>query len=273
MTQKGAQAPFRINFIALGSAHNVDIQARVNSCDAPYARKRTQQRLAVVGLGESSLYAINELREWDGDIWAINGAAAWLADKGIVSTMVTVDPLPFPDFAFHGISSALFASCADPSAFEQMRDRVEKFDMIEHSDTGVIGSCTTATRMPALAVSLGYTDVTFFGCEGSFTKRNHVDSERTYPEQLIINADGVDYVSVPEFVLQAQSLASVMREWPDIFKEKSGGLLRGMILDQNWSVVAVSSALKGQIEEISGSHGLYEMSYQFNKEHGNATTL
>lgn len=261
MTEKGAQAPFRINFIALGSAHDVDMQARIQACDAPYARPRTQKRLAVVGLGDSASRSINELREWNGDIWAINGAAAWLASQGIVSTMVTVDPLPFPDSAFDGISSALFASCADPKAFEVMRDRVEKFDMSEHADDGVIGGCTTATRMPALAIALGYTDITFFGCEGSFTNRNHVDSHRDYPEQLFIRAGGHDYRSVPEFVLQAQSLASLMREWPDIFKEKSGGLLSGMIADPNWSVVAVSQALKEQIEQISGSHGLYEVPY------------
>lgn len=261
MTQKGAQAPFRINFIALGSAHDVDMQARIKACDAPYARPRTEQRLAVVGLGDSASRAINELREWDGDIWAINGAAAWLASQGIVSTMVTVDPLPFPDSAFDGISSALFASCADPKAFELMRDRVEKFDMSEHADDGVFGGCTTATRMPALAIQLGYTDITFFGCEGSFTDRNHVDSHRDYPEQLFIRAGGTDYRSVPEFVLQAQSLSALISEWPDIFKEKSGGLLRAMVKNKDWSVVAVSASLKCQIEKVSGSYGLYETQY------------
>lgn len=261
MTEGGAQAPFRINFIALGSAADVDLIARARNCPAPYVKPRTVGRLAVVGLGPSLFSWIEELREWDGDIWAINGAASWLAKHNIDSTMITVDPKVLDVSDFEGVSSAIFASCAHPQAFETMRGKVEKFDMSDHIEGGIIGGCSTASRMPALAISIGYTEVTFYGCEGSFAERNYVNSARNFQPQLVIRADGRDYRTVPEFVLQSQSLAEIISEWPDIFKEKSGGLLRGMIRDPQWSVVAVSGELKEQIEMVSGRQGLYETTY------------
>lgn len=260
---EGGESPhFRINFVAIGCMPLDLLIERAKHCDAPYAKPQTNTRLAVVGLGDSAKDAIKDLMSWDGEIWAINGAASWLAANGIHTTMITVDPQKFPAGAFDGVESALFASCADPEAFDVMRGKVEKFDLCEHVDGGIIGGCTTASRIPALAIGLGFKEVTFFGCEGSFVGLDHLNFDTGDDCQLIVKAGGVEYKTMPEWILQCESLVHLLAEWPEIFKERCGGLLRAMLNDPNWSVAAVSAKLKEQIEKVSGPCGLYEVPYQ-----------
>lgn len=258
----GEIPPFRINFIALGCAPHDLLVERAKACSAPYVKPRNSARLAVVGLGDSAKEALPDLLTWDGDIWAVNGAASWLASNGICATMVTVDPQKFVAGSFDGVESAIFASCADPEAFSAMHGRVEKFDLCEHADNGVVGGCTTASRIPALAIGLGFKEVTFFGCEGSFVGSDHLNFNTGNDGQLIVKAGDFEYKTMPEWILQCQSLAHLIAEWPEIFKERCGGLLRGMLNDPNWSVVAVSATIKEQIETVSGACGLYEVPYQ-----------
>lgn len=257
--------PFRVKIVGKCIESIDTLKANAESClglariekQVPHGRK-----LAVVGGGLSTLDHLDELRNFDGDIWAINNTAAWLIERGIKATLFTVDPAPVDEFDLTGVDSALIATCCHPSLREAIRN-VRLFDIKETDATGHIGGSSSSTRTPLVAVFLGYTDITYYGCEGSFLiDRDHVDRHEGDRPLLIVKAGGVEYLTRPDYMVQAEDLAAVMRMAPDIFKNRSGGLLQAMLeYPDEWEVVAVSALMKENIESYSGKCGLYETSY------------
>jgi hypothetical protein len=135
--------------------------------------------------------------------------------------------------------------------------------------SGLFGGSTTAASMPVLSGILGYKDVTYFGCESSFIDRDHAYLNENREHQLIVRAAGVDYRTTPPFLVQAQELANILREFPQVYKEQSGGLLRALIAHDDWSIAAVSKALKEHLEDVNGKDGLYEDKYEWSPNGGN----
>lgn len=262
--EKGGKPPFRIDFIPLGSATIETLKKNQKYCeDVPYVtRKTSNTRLAVVGSGGSIESKLEQLKSFDGDIWAINGACSWLAKKGIDSSLITVDSSQFTDYMLVDVKSAILASCAHPSGFDALKGKVEKFDLCEYSENGISGGCTTASRVPALAIYLGYTEITWFGCEGSYTDKDHVYGHYGKEELIIVKVGDNKYKTTPEMLLQCLSIAQLITAWPEIFKEQSGGLLNAIVNDNDtWEIIAVSEKVKEKIEEKSGKCGLYETPY------------
>jgi hypothetical protein len=251
--------PFRISF-----APYVDISddRLAGNLEAAKGYERVQRGVhahpvAVVGGGASLLDHLDELKGWPGEIWAVNSMADWLGARGIKATLFSVDPAWIEVKA----QSALLASCCHPCMFE--REDLRVFDMLEHADGGIIGGVTTAARAPALAVKLGYPGVAFFGCDSSFADLSHLSHNdyADYP-MLIVRANGSDYKTIPDFVMQAESLAQLIRTFPDYFVCKSDGLLPAMVADEQWTTVAVSAALKQKLIETNGDSGMYDEPYR-----------
>lgn len=220
------------------------------------------RKLAVVGAGPLVVHDLEELRAWDGDIWAINSAARWLANNGVACTLVSIDPLELPgDFP---VDRALLATCCHPGTFEKLKHaNVTVFNLCETHEDGLAGGCTTALRTPALAFHQGYLDVSYFGCEGSYEgDRDHVDYHNGEAQELIIRAGGKDYRIETGLLVQCQDFATLFATFPDVFKCRSGGLLKAMMEHPDtWSVVAVSAAMKAHLEKVNGQHGIYEKAY------------
>lgn len=259
--------PFRIAFVAVGCGSDEINKRHMEACErVPYVQPKRRGKLAVVGSGPSVAQHLEELKEWGGDIWAINGAAAYLAANGIKSTLLSVDPSPWATWMFNGVEKALFASCVHPMAFEYFAGNVEKFDLVEHSINGITGGCTTAARVPHLSVAVGYSDVTFYGCEGSFEDQDHVNENVGDPEQIVIKADGELYRTRPEYLMQSENIAECMHAFPTVFKEKCGGLLRAILHDPKWEIVAVSEKMKEKLEATNGACGLYDEKFNFERK-------
>lgn len=210
------------------------------------------RKLAVVGSGPSIRDHVEDLRAFDGDIWAVNYTASWLAGQGIRSTMITVDGLPFDPRVRNGVERAIVASCVHPDTPGYFTD-VRQFHLVEHDPDGIQGGTTTACRAQFLAIHQGYHDVTFYGCESSFSDRDHVDRHEAPEEQIIIKADGKLYRTTPQLMVQADDLSGFIVGFPSVFRERSGGLLAAMVADPWWGVEAVSDALKQHLIEINGS--------------------
>jgi hypothetical protein len=192
--------------------------------------KANFKRLAVIGGGPSAANHIDELKSFDGDVWAINGAWAWARDNGIKATFFAVDPHPIVAQWAEGVEKALLEVSCDPSVFEVLRAaEVATFECGEGpSHIRAYGS--TSSAAPHLAVRMGYREVTFYGCEGCYLPgRTHTYMDEEREEELLIHIADKYYLTAPDYYLQTQALAAFMREEPGFMKEQSGGLLRALI--------------------------------------------
>lgn len=190
-------------------------------------------RLAVVGGGPSINSHIDELKAWDGDIWAINGAFGWCDSRGIDAVFLAVDPHPIVAKWARGARRALLETRCDPSAFDELKDAdVYLFDI--GTEGGIAARGSTATAAPHLAIRMGYREVTFFGCESSYPPgASHAYRDEAREDQLIVEVGGVDYLTAPDFHIQAEELSNYIRQIPEFLKERSGGLLRAMLEHPN----------------------------------------
>lgn len=212
-----------------------------------------ERKLAIIGGGPSVQSKLHRLRRWDGDIWAINATVGYLQRKGIKSTLVTVDPkvLDAADFNEHlGAQDALLGACCDPALFRAYAGKVRAFYTRPNAQAPFVasGANTTVTRLPLVAHNLGYKDVTFFGCEGSYRDTSHVGENRRGDKRLYILAGGVRYCTEPYMLVQDQWLADLIARFPANCKEESGGLLRAMIRHPDWTVIGVSDSMKNHLE-------------------------
>ena len=238
-------------------AHERYVQAR-NIPLVPESLVHTR-KLAIVGGGPSIRTKLNKLRKWKGDIWAINATVGYLLSKGIRSTLVSVDPciLTADDFRLHqGAERALLAACCDPALFNAYVGRVQAFYTRDNPLAPFVahGGNTTATRLPLLAIKMGYEDITFFGCEGSYAETSHVHENRRSDKRIYILAGGVRYCTEPHMMLQDEWLAGLLTKYPDKVKEQSGGLLRAMCRHPDWTVLGVSDAMKTHLESSFMQH-------------------
>lgn len=249
--------PFRVKFKTLACVDEAQFLRNIEHAKRypRPVRGEHDHPVAVCGGGPSLADHLHELRHWPGDIWAINHTADWLLDRGIDCTLFAVDPLIKSSTA----AKRLLAASCDPELFTA---QAECFDLIETDPEGVPGGSTAAGRTPGLALRLGYPGVVFYGCESSFKDRDHVDRDEALKEALIVRANGRDFKTYPEFMMQAETLSDVIRLAPEVFVSKSGGLLDAMVADQEWEVVAVSDAMKASLIAMNGDCGLYDAPYK-----------
>ncbi len=208
--------------------------------------------LAVVGGGPSFPDHLEELRAMPAeDVWAINGTAKALRRLGVESTAVTVDPTPDPalqEKLYDGIGQALFASSCAPGLFAMYEGRCRMFHMDHWGDEGIRakGNATSASRLHFPAFVLGYSDISFFGCEGSCTESGHTHGYYHNSDDpndaftMTVEVEGVRYTTRTDLVMQGDFLAGLIREFPTVFKDRSGGLLAAMYEHPDtWSFVDI----------------------------------
>ena len=124
-----------------------------------------------------------------------------------------------------------------------------------------IGGSTAVTSSICLTVSMGYREIHYFGCEGSFAETDHIDRNDNPSKQLIVRAGGVDYRTDPQMYLQCQEMETTFRKFPHVFKNRSGGLLQAMSDHPGWAVVAVNAAFRAQLEIENDRTDMFDNSY------------
>lgn len=200
--------------------------------------------LAVVGGGPSVKEHLDELRTWPGDIWAINGACSWLRSCGIESTLLTVDPLPILAEKVAGAKKAILCTRCHPSVFAVLSEAdVRIFDLAQDRPGGIHASCASVLCVPDLATDLGFKDIFFFGCEGSFQASTHLYMNDPQDFRFVVECGGVEYMTLPELYVCTEQLAEMLRMFPKHLKERSGGLLGAMVRNAEHDIVKVSRAL------------------------------
>jgi hypothetical protein len=204
-------------------------------------------KLAVVGGGPSVKDHIQELRDWDGDVWAVNGAYQWCEDNGIDAAFFSVDSMPDLAPLIGNAPRVYLASVCDPAAFDAAEHSVRR---VFHIGPGkLLTGATSATAAAALAPRLDYQSATFFGCEGSYGKTlTHVYAGGIQsPWRVLLRCAGEEINTDAGFLMQAEFLSAVIRAAPSFYSERSGGLLAAMTKDPDYDVIAMSPALTANV--------------------------
>jgi len=226
----------------------------------------TKGRCAVVGGGVGVKNYLDKLRNFNGDIYAINDAAKYLSDNGIKCCMYSIDGSKVPYKKGKNCTTALFSRRVHKIQLKRFRKKnVRVFEMFEEDkENGVEGGVSALCRAPHVFIKMGYIGVDFYGCEGSFHDESHNtgNHDDAHSTKLIITADGVDYMTSAAFLLQNQYMVPVFldKQLSKYLTYHGGGLLRAMMEHPDtWSVSAVSDAIKEQ----SIAHGTNPFSDQY----------
>lgn len=198
--------------------------------------------VAVVGGGHSLAGHLDELRAWPGPIWAINQTFMWLKERGVKAVFITADPKPQPWLRFEPGDQALVCLHASAELYAQLQSaKVRTYEMGEGS---VESGPTTATACPSLAFQMGHHAISFFGCDSSFADDGvtHVFDGPRAPDEILVACNGSEFLTKPEFMMQADYLAMFCRELGNCHN-RSGGLLAAMVASPARQVVGVAESM------------------------------
>lgn len=189
---------------------------------------RGSGRLAVVGGGPSINDHIEELQNWDGQIWAVNGTINWCKDHGIDAWFYTADSSPAELWPHNltRITKAVVVPDCSPSMIEHLKRLGAEITLSAPLESGP----TSVNASDFLAIAAGYSHVTYFGAEGSFLPSGtHGFAAYAVPDWVEAVVGGEHFRTKAEFISQSIMLANTINAFPTIYAEKSGGLLRAMI--------------------------------------------
>lgn len=187
---------------------------------------RGSGRLAVVGGGPSIRRHIEELKAWEGAIWAVNGSINWCLDHGIDAWFYTIDAAPASRWFYplDRIKRAAIAIDCDPGMFALLKDA--EVTTLPCAD----GGPTSANSADWMSIEAGYHGgVTFFGCESSFEETTHAFASPPIEGWITVQVGGKEYRTKPELLEQARIMSEVIRAVPSFYSERSGGLLAAMV--------------------------------------------
>lgn len=205
---------------------------------------RGSGRLAIVGGGNSINDHIEELRAWDGTIWAVNGSINWCLDHGIDAAFFTVDAQSaevWPYDLSRVKRAALSIDCA-PSMFAALINAA--VTTLPEPD----GGPTSANSADLISLQVGYVGVTYFGCEGNFLDTTHAYKTCQIEQWIIVEVGGRRFRTKPEFLEQSRIMAEVIRALPDFYSERSGGLLRAMVEHgMQYELIDISEAVADKL--------------------------
>jgi hypothetical protein len=211
---------------------------------------------AIVGGGPGLKSRLEILRDWDGDIFAINDTARYLSRQGIPCYLYAIDGTEVPFKIGPLVKGAVFASRVNRIQFKQFKRKdVRIFHMADDGEGGIEGGPTAVCRTPHLFLKMGYKAVFFFGCEGCFYDKSHAGDiseatkEAARANMMVVTVGGVDYLTNAALLMQNEYMMGVINKYPQFLINASGGLLEAMIKDpEGWSVTAITDNLKRQYE-------------------------
>lgn len=198
--------------------------------------------LAVVGGGASINNHIDTLKNWQGDVWAINGAWRWCRDNGIDAVFCSVDPHPIVAKWAEGAKRAMLATQCHPEAFDVLKGA----DLITF-ETGTevkAAAGTTASTLIYAGILTHHSSVTLFGCESCYLpNKTHAYQKEDHPNQIVVACGEGFYLTGADFYVQARAMADIINSLDGYVKEESGGLLRAFINNPKHWVAWVSESL------------------------------
>lgn len=213
---------------------------------------RGSGRLAVVGGGPSVSEHIEELRNFDGTVWAVNGAINWCMDHGIDAWFYTADAAPMANWTYDlsRVKRAALAPDCSPELVRYLIERAAHVTLTPPVESGP----TSANATDFISLKAGYRHMTYFGCEGSFADGHQTHAFESFPVEdwLEVVIGGEHYRTKAEFISQSIMLSNTLRAFPAYYSEKSGGLLRAMIEHgPEYDVDMVSNSLFAKLKDAA----------------------
>jgi hypothetical protein len=234
----------KINFTPVCPVHSETIEQNerfAKSLGYPRLGVAETPRLAVIGGGPSINELVDEIRDFDGDIWAINGAFKWCYDRRIKASFFSIDPREKVRELCAGAEHAVLSMGCDRSVFLELRDYWDaSIEAVRIGGDGIASGPTTATAAPHIAALRGYKEVVFYGCESSYGELTHAYGGAENDFNFIkVLCNGHEFMTAPCMVMQVEMLSEMIREVPSVFKERSGGLLAAAVQSPEIDVLAV----------------------------------
>ena len=209
--------------------------------------KPIEGKVAVVAGGPSVKDSLEELRNFDGYLIAINGTHNWLIENDIVpDACIIVDAKPTVTDLFknpHKDTTYLVASNCDPSLFDALEDyKVILWHVAKEEESkgsiAIVAGPSAVTAAPTLLYVRGDRDVHFYGADSSLSAvDSHVYSSGNVgtvgKERLQVLVGGEVYMSTGAFVLQATSLWELNEVLKDVKMTIHGYGLAKAIFDNN----------------------------------------
>lgn len=89
----------------------------------------------------------------------------------------------------------------------------------------------------------GWSEVSLYGCDGSYGDTTHADENQHQPNQMLVRCAGTLFRTNPQMILQSEALASIGTAAPSFLRDCSGGLLGALIASGgDWELVEWDSA-------------------------------
>ena len=203
-------------------------------------------RLAVVGGSHDLEDFVDELKCFDGEIWAINGAYAWCKSVGVCAIFYAIDPSVFLSPLVDDVHKAILADTVHQEVFDKLGSRVAEIawtgpDAIKHSTTA-------AATAPMIAAERGHNHVTFYGCQSDFDISNTHVYKNDELANIWLRCGDVEYVSCPQFIMQAEFLAELARGLPNGIEVKGKGFLSTLIEQGSYEVTHVTRSMNDSLE-------------------------
>lgn len=200
-----------------------------------------KSRLAVVGGGPDLFRFVDELKCFDGEIWAINGAYNWCKASGIDAVFYAVDPsfrlLPLVRI----VHKAVLADTVHEAVFNSLGAKV--VEIAWTGPRGIKHGTTAAATAPMVAAERGHKHVTFYGCQSSFlADKTHIYKNDKL-SKIWIKCGGIGYVSCPQFIMQAELLAGLVRGLPKGIAVRGQGFLSSLIEHGTFEVTHVTRSV------------------------------
>jgi hypothetical protein len=193
----------------------------------PWCVKRAPRdgKIAIVASGPSAAECVDILKDWDGEIWGINGAFAWLLQRGIKATgFIGLDPEPMlkdylinlPDVAYY------LGSQVHPDVFDHLKDKNVRLWFPADSQVKfpfgavpIYGGTTCLGRAPNLAYLLGWREAHIMGGDSSFTAKSHVytDAGELPGGVFPIDFQGKTFLTTRQMLQQACDFTEQLVEW------------------------------------------------------------
>lgn len=194
----------------------------------------------------------DDIRQWNGDIWAINGAWQWCHGNGIDATFYRIDPeVGACENAMLGnVRKAVLADMVEPGTFDALI--AAKADIrlfrLGSEDGAFPPETTAAATAPQVALWHGYRGVHFLGCESSFCDGTHAYKKEA-PNLVWVECGGREYVTSPQMIMQAESIADAARAFPAHITIAGGGFLKALAEHGTYRVTHISPAIDRALKE------------------------